>query len=228
MAVQTLSTLRKLTVSDDEPIEDVVKRAAAAFSGVAGTATVELRLIDGSGTKARTSYAVQLTPSGASVQAGSAEKPDFAAITTPEVFRRIAGGTYSPFQAFMDRKLKIHGDAEIGRQIIGQLSPDGGPATNSNPVLLNESYNPLGPDGGSLTLSGCGFTPLGLVSFYYNYGSGQYEAQLRADNNGQIRNYTQPGLVCGDIPGHPGVGVIVTATDITTGKETTQNYATPC
>ena len=98
MATETFSTLRNLTVSDDEPIEDVVKRAADALRGVAGTATVELRLIEGSGSKARTSYSVHLTPSGVSVQTGSATKADFAAITTPEVFRRIAGGTYSPFR----------------------------------------------------------------------------------------------------------------------------------
>jgi hypothetical protein len=61
----------------------------------------------------------------------------------------------------------------------------------------------------------------------YDYGSGDYERILNADTSGQF-TVTEPFIFCGDIPGMPGVGVIVTATDIGSGLETTGRYATPC
>jgi putative sterol carrier protein len=228
MANESFIKLRKLTVRDDEPIEDIVKRGADELRKVGATATVEIRLIDARGTKARTSFTVEHTPAGTSVHPRSAQKPDFVVITTHEAFRRMAGGTYSPFQAFLNGDLKVHGNAEIGRQIVRHLSPAGGGGSTCNPMLYNESYNPAGPDGGSLTLSGCCFTPNGTVLLNYDFGSGAFESPISADANGQFLNFLQPGIGCGDIPNHPGVGVIVTATDLATGKSTTQGYATPC
>ncbi len=227
MAAGSLIKLRKLTISDDEPIGDIVKRGADEFRGMSGSATVEFRVIDDPGTKARTSFHVQLTPAGPSVHPQSAHKADFVVITTTEVFRRMAGGSYSPFQALVDGNLKVHGDTKIGREIVGHLAPKGPAGPTCNPALLSPVYNPAGQDGGSLTLTGSCFTPNGTALLYYNFGSGEYEAPVRADSNGQF-TYTQPGISCGDIPGHPGVGVIVTATDLTSGKTFTQGYATPC
>ena len=228
MGTESFIKLRPLTVSDDEPIEDIVKRGAEEFRGVGGGATVELRLIDADGTKARTSFSVQLTPAGPIVHTHIVKKPEFVAITTPEAFRGMARGSYSPFQAYLDGKLKVHGKVDLGRQMIRHLSPPGPPGgATCTPVLYDESYNPAGPDGGSLTLSGCCFTPGGAVTLYYDYGSGQYESPITADSNGQF-TWTQPGIFCGPLTTDPNVGVIVTATDVSSGKTTTQSYATPC
>lgn len=228
MANESFIKLRNLTVSDDEPIEDIVNRVAEEFRGMSGAATFELRLIDAGGTKARTSFSVHLAHAVPAVHPHSAQKPDFVAITTPQAFRRMVGGTYSPFQAYLDGNLKVHGNGEIGRKIVGHLRPS--PATGGstcNPIIYDPSYNAAGPDGGSLALSGCCFTPGGAVLLYYNYGSGEYESAITADANGQF-TYTQPGIFCGPIPGQGDVGVIVTATDLASGKSTTQGYPTPC
>jgi hypothetical protein len=227
MRTESFIKLRKLTVSDDEPIEDIVKRGAEEFRGMSGGATVELRLIDADGTKARTSFSVQLTPAGPTVVPRSVQTPEFVAITTPEAFRRMADGSYSPFQAHLDGNLKVHGNAELGRQIVRHLAGSGTQGATCNPILYDPSYNPVGPDGGSLTLSGCCFTPGGDVVLYYNFGSGEYESVVAADSNGQF-TWLQPGIFCGPLTTDPNVGVIVTATDLSSGKSTTQGYPTPC
>jgi hypothetical protein len=83
------------------------------------------------------------------------------------------------------------------------------------------------PPHGSLTLSGRGFSAFGLIDLVYNWGGGFYRQIVRADSHGSF-TVTQGSLACGDIPGHSGVGVIVTATEVATGKNTTANFATPC
>ncbi len=219
--------LRKLTKRDDEPIEEIVKRGVEEFRGESGEAIVELRLIDKSGTKARTSFSVQITPAGPSVLKKSARKPDFVAIMTDEAFRRMAGGSYSPFQAYQDGNLKVHGNLQLGRQIIRRLVPvpEGGGGGGMMVLIVDEGYDPAGE---SLTLSGCGFTPNGGVKLYYDYGGGQYESIISADSDGAFNNFTQPGIACGPMTNGSNVGVVVTATDLTTGAYTTQGYATPC
>ena len=80
---------------------------------------------------------------------------------------------------------------------------------------------------GTLTLSGEFFTPNGVANVVYDYGSGQYQRLPVADASGNF-TISEPSIFCGDIPGHPGVGVIVTAFDLSSGQSTTQSYATPC
>lgn len=80
---------------------------------------------------------------------------------------------------------------------------------------------------GSLTLSGSGFTSEGAVQIVYNYGGGQYERFVQANSSGAF-TVTEHSIFCGDIPGMPGVGVIVTAFDISLGVNTTGRYRTPC
>jgi hypothetical protein len=71
------------------------------------------------------------------------------------------------------------------------------------------------------------FTPGGTVELVYDYGSGRYQLITTADASGNF-TVTEMGIPCGDIPGRPGVGVIVTATDLASGLYITQNYPTPC
>ena len=97
------------------------------------------------------------------------------------------------------------------------------------PKLFNESWRLDSPpdEVGTLTLSGSGFTRDGKVSIVYDYGSGQYRQIVQANSSGEF-TAGQSSLDCGDIPGQPGVGVNVTATDISNGLYATGKYATPC
>jgi len=90
---------------------------------------------------------------------------------------------------------------------------------------------------GSVTVQGEGFTHGGLVGVTYDYGSGYYRQYTTASQTICNRWYcvvggqftvTEPGIGCGDIPGHPGVGVIVDAFDYKSGLDPSQSIATPC
>jgi hypothetical protein len=126
-----------------------------------------------------------------------------------------------------DGNLKVHGNVALGKQMVRRLSEPGPDDTTVNPILYDPSYNPAGPDGGSLTLSGCGLTPGGTVVLNYNLGSETYQSPVTANSSGEF-TFTQPGVFCGPLTTNPNIGVIVTATDLSSGKSTTQRYATPC
>lgn len=225
MATDSYIKLRKLTTSTDDPIEDILRRGMTELRGLVAKATVELRLIGDAGPGARAVHAVRLTPAGASLAPEGVAKPTLVVVTTPETFRAMANGSYAPSQAYLDGKVRILGNADLAKQIVTKLGGSGTEVAVC-PTLYDESYKPNGEGGGEITLNGEFFTPGGTVEIVYNWGGGQYQQIVVASSSGDFT--VSEGLYCGDIPGHPGVGVIVTATDLSTGKYTTQNYSTPC
>jgi putative sterol carrier protein len=222
MSAESYVHLRKLTVREGEPIEDILQRGAEHLRGLGEKATIQFRFTDSGST-----YSILLTPSGAFVHPKHLTKPTLVVITNSKDFYHIAEGSYSPLQAYLDGKMRILGNVELGRQIIKHLSNGTGTQVNVCPILVAESWELDGPGYGSVTLTGDFFTPGGTVEIVYNWGGGFYQQIVTADSSGSF-TVTQGDIYCGDIPGDPGVGVIVTATDISTGKYTTKNYSTPC
>lgn len=229
MTTPAYPTLRPLTEASETSVQAILATVADRLRGFAENTTVELRVQpngDAGGT--RTVHTLRLTGDDVSVHSGTATKPALVAITTLDTFHRMAQGTYAPVQAFLDGKLRLGGNVDLGRRIIDHLTPTDN-QTSVHPTLGNGTYQLDAPGSqfGSLTLTGCLFTPNGAVQLVYNYGSGQYEQFTTADTNG-VFTVTQRWLFCGDIPGLPGVGVIVTANDSASGQSTSRNYATPC
>ena len=186
-----------------------------------------MRILPANGTGPKVSHFLQLTPAGATLLPSAPPgMPTLVTIMTHDAFNSIAGGTYSPLQAYLDGKLKVHGNVGLGQQIIQHLAGSGS-QTAVCPTLSSGSWRLDGIGIGSLTLSGQFFTLGGTVQILYNWGGGQYEKIVTADGTGAW-TATESNLYCGDIPGHPGVGVIVTATDLSTGQYVTKNYSTPC
>jgi hypothetical protein len=226
MSTESYVKLRKLTTQDGESIEDILHRAADHLRGLAEKATIQLRLIRVGETGGRGAYSMQLTPAGAFLQTEGATKPALVVITTAETFRHIAEGAYSPVQAYLDGKLHLHGDVDLGRRVIRHLAGSG---TEVQGCLSLEGH--WHPDGngqtGSLTITGRLFTPGGPFDVHFDYGGGQYRQIGRADASGMF-TIIQGALFCGDIPGRPGVGVIVTAFDLNSEQSTTVNFSTPC
>ncbi len=224
MGAESYIKIRKLTAQDGEPIEDILQRGADELRGLGEKATVELRLIGGAGPNAKSIYSMQLTPAGTFLHTESFTNPTLVVITTPEAFHDIAEGSYSPLQAYLDGKLKLQGNAGLGRQIIQHLAGSGTQAAVC-PFLTDESWRLDSLGRGSLTVSGQFFTPGGTVDIHYDWGGGLYRKITTADSHGSF-TVTEGSLPCGDI--RPGVGVIVTAFDLSSGQYTTQNYSTPC
>jgi hypothetical protein len=229
MTTPAYPTLRPLTEASESSVEAILATVSDRLRGFAENTTVELRVLsngDAGGT--RTVHTLRLTGDDASVHAGTAIKPALVAITTLDAFRHMADGTYAPVQAFLDGKLRLGGNVDLGRRIIDHLTPTDN-LTSVHPTLGNGTYQLEQPRAqfGSLTLAGCMFTPNGPVRLVYDFGSGSYEQTPTANANGAF-TVTQRSLACGDIPGKPGVGVIVTADDLASGQSTSRNYATPC
>jgi SCP-2 sterol transfer family len=227
MSVQSYVKLRKLASHNDEPIEAILENAAKQLQSSREKATVEVRLI-GAGSNRTSKYWMRFSGAGAflDTRAEGASKPTLVMIATLDAFRRMAEGSYSPVQAYLDGKVKLQGDVHVGKNIVKQLAGSG-EQVDVCPTLYNESWRIAGPGYGSLTLSGKFFTPGGTVELVYNWGGGFYQQIVTADSEGSF-NATESNLSCGDIPGDPGVGVIVTATDVSSGQYTTASYSTPC
>lgn len=226
--------LRKLVARDDEPIEDIVTRAAHELGDLKERAIIELRLLGGEDLDSVTKFTVQLSHAGASILPRNIENPTILAITTVENFREMANGSYSPFSARLDGKLNVRGNVEIGLKILRHLAgpgvqtptphtPTGGLNLFAHcPTLVNESYN---PGTGSLTVTGEYFTRGGTVDIIYNWFGGQYQRIIVADASGSF-TVTEDYIPCGN--NSAGVGVIVTATDLSSGLYITKDYSTPC
>jgi hypothetical protein len=229
MSVETQVEPREATGQESEPIEAIIKRMLPHLGGLGKKATVELRLIPAGGSGAASVHSVILSPAGAFLHPHRVKKPTLVAISTPEAFSRMAEGSYSLVQAYLDGELKVHGNVDLGKEIVRNLP---GPANTPPlvcPTLYNENYKLEEPGFpvGSLTFSGEFFTPFGEVEIVYDYGSGFYQQIVMANSSGTFTT-TEIGIYCGPIPGRGNVGVVVTATDLATGKYTTQGYVTPC
>lgn len=231
--------LRKLTAKDDEPIEDILHRAVEQMHGLAEKATIQLRLIGVDEIATKSVYSILITHSKAVFQANpflqkkSVTKPTLVVITTSKIFRQIAEGSYSPVQAYVEGKMYLQGDVALGRQVILHLAGSSAEMYIC-PQIITESWQPDSDNefGGTLTLSGEKCTPNGQIRITYNIGSDTFPQIIVADANGSFT--TTQRLHCGDIPGMPGVGVIVNAFDLFAQQQlidTTGNrgkYSTPC
>jgi len=219
--------LRKLSEREDEPVADILTRAMSHWHGPGEKGTLQLRINHPEPDKSREVFNIALNANGARFQKERLGAPALTVVLRAEDFRRIAEGSYSPVQAYLDGTLHLHGDVELGKSVIKHLAGSGSQA-NVCPILVNESWQSDGNGfTGTLTLTGEFFTPNGVADVIYDYGSGQYRRLPVADASGNF-TISESSIFCGDIPGHPGVGVIVTAFDLSSGQSTTQSYATPC
>jgi hypothetical protein len=219
---ESLFKLRTLTERDDEPIEDIIRRGLDYLGRVEAKATLELRLLDAENPESVNRYSVRLSPEGASLDVPGPKRPQMVAITTVTDFRDMAKGSYSPLQAYLDGRLRIEGNVDLGR-IISQQFGGLGTLDQVCPILVSGTYN---VDVQSLTLVGDFFTPGGTVVLDYDLGGDTYQNIVVADSRGSF-TVSEGGISCGPIPGSL-YGAIVTAFDQSSGKSTTKGFATPC
>lgn len=228
VATKEYPKLRNLTVREGESAKEIIERNLGELKGLNEKAIVQFRITDLPGAKTPEMYTIALTSAGAYLRPQTTAKPNLVVIVSSDTFVRIANGTYSPFQAYLDGKLRPVGDVELGRRIIGPLTPSG---TSSGvgvcPIITSESWTYNGDGVGTITLSGEFFTPSGDVEIVYNLGSEFFQQIALASPPDGTFTVSQGEVPCGPIPNSP-YGVIVTATDITTGKYVTKGYATPC
>jgi hypothetical protein len=238
MKPASLVKLKKLTTSDDEPIADIMNRVVSKLGSdatrhprthrwVQTPATFELRLPSNAGKTEVTTFTTEMTSTGATLLTERVPDPTLVAIMSTETFRGIVQGATSPRQALLDGSLKLQGNVQLARDIIRPLAGSGPAVGACPPYLVFDSYSPVA-DGGTLTLSGRFFTSGGTVSILYDYGGNSVEQEVTADVTGNF-DATQAGLPCGEIVGQPpGIGVVVTATDLSSGDSAASPFPTRC
>jgi len=150
MVAESYTKLQNLTVEANEPIEHIVMRAAHKLHGLRETATVQLRLIPAGGEIVpRAVFSIAVSPAGAVLleDDGTGRRvPDrstLTLLTTTETFRRIADGSLSPVQAYLDGQLHLHGNIELGKLIVRRLAAPGD-RIKFCPVPADESWQAAG------------------------------------------------------------------------------------
>jgi hypothetical protein len=210
-------------VSDDEPIEDVLRRAAEELRGFAEDATIQLRLIGVGKAGAKRAYSFQIKPHGARLQAELTTDPDLVISTGAETFRHLAAGSYSPVQAYLDGRMHLRGNVGLGKRMLVHLAGSG---TDFEGCLsLEMHWQPPSVKGKALgTLTGVGrnFTPGGRYEVHFDFGQVDPPplAIGFADASGQF-SFTAT-LECDSN------GVDILADDIETGDSLDFHFAIPC
>ena len=227
MENQTLVRLTPLPGTEGS-VPEIVRHGVDKLAGLGRKAIFELRLTGGPQDHEETVMTIHFTASGASLLPRRVEKPTLSAAMTTEVFLDITRGAYSPVRAFRESKLTLRGSLDLAEAILRGLggpagAPAGGPAQGQCDQLEFVSYDPAS---GSLTLTGVNFVSGATVVLDYDWGGGTYQQVVTAADSGFT--VIQPGIPCGDIPGDPGVGVIVTAYDELLQLTRTQGFPTPC
>jgi hypothetical protein len=114
MTEHSFITLRKLTDESEEPVEHILRRVGEELRGFAGKATIRLRLIGVGKAGAKRAYSLRIAPEGASLQLETTADPDLEISTGAKTFRHITRGTYSPIQAYLDGRMYLRGNVDLG------------------------------------------------------------------------------------------------------------------
>ena len=59
------------------------------------------------------------------------KKPDFEIITDAETWWQIADGKLSPFRAFVQGKMRVRGDFELGKRVLARISTSAAPSVSA-------------------------------------------------------------------------------------------------
>jgi len=126
MGAEPYANLRKLSAREGEPLEDILKTAATQLENFGEEAIVQVRLRATTSTgESWGAYSLRISPKDRVVQSETVDTPDLEIITTRDVFDRLAGGSYSPVQAFRDGNMRVRGDIELGKRLLAHLAGSG-------------------------------------------------------------------------------------------------------
>ena len=237
MDAESFARLERLTTRPDEAVADILERGLAKLGGVTTAATFELRLPSADAVTGFDRFTLRLGPPGPSLLTGHVDNPSLVATMSHEVFRQLVDGTYPPAQAYLDGAVELQGDLALAREVVGRLRAPGTGAAVCPLILLDEGYSPVN-GGGTLSIVGLFFSPNGPVELVLDYGLGTIAPPLpcpgsqsarcvQADANGTF-SWEAEGVPCGDMLKTPGVGAVVSAVDLLSGRQKTQNFPTPC
>jgi hypothetical protein len=119
-AVVEYARLRHLSDASDEP-ERGLRAVAERLGDFEPGGVVQVRLVDGG-----EGAVWSIVAGGGDARAGEAARPDLEIVTTEPTWGRLAEGSYSPLQAFLDGSLRVRGDVALGKRMLRHLGEPGG------------------------------------------------------------------------------------------------------
>ncbi|MCA1675343.1 MAG: SCP2 sterol-binding domain-containing protein [Actinobacteria bacterium] len=124
--MSTYALVRSLTDGQGSDVDLTVERLATAVSDAGDRGSMQLSLgADEEGSE-RSVWTLSLDEATAKRSTTGSVASDITLLTAPETFQRMAEGSYSPVQAFLDGKLRVRGDMDLAKRILRHLAgPDG-------------------------------------------------------------------------------------------------------
>jgi putative sterol carrier protein len=119
--VHAYFSLHKLTGPSRKSLGETFHRMAELLHENAAdeAAHLQFRILDGDRSSVWTLASVRKR-----WQVGEEEikKPDFEIITDAETWWQVADGKLSPFRAFLQGKMRVRGDVELGKRVLARIS----------------------------------------------------------------------------------------------------------
>jgi putative sterol carrier protein len=92
---------------------------AESLTGSEEDARIQFRILEGT---QELSWHLDLTSKGCQVRAERIFRPDFEIITKAETWKQIALGSLSPLRAFIQGKMRVRGNIELGKRFLQRLA----------------------------------------------------------------------------------------------------------
>ncbi|HYL45062.1 MAG TPA: SCP2 sterol-binding domain-containing protein [Ktedonobacteraceae bacterium] len=115
--------LRSLTERREQNLGDTFQRMAEHLGKTGEHALLQIRILSGD---KHLYWCLELDEHGTKVRAEKVDHPDFEIVTRAETWWQIAEGSLSPLEAFTQNKMKVRGDAQLGKRILRQLAASEG------------------------------------------------------------------------------------------------------
>ena len=118
----TYATLPKLIESSASDLKPTFERLTDLLGDSGESAVVQFRIVDRS---SRAAWTIQIRPKSSRLLSQPAEQPDLEIVLRATTWQEIADGELSPIAAFRGGRMRVRGDYELGRRLLGRIAaPD--------------------------------------------------------------------------------------------------------
>lgn len=115
--------LRNVVESYEHDLGETFQRIAELLKSTDEHALLQIRILSG---EKHLYWCLELNENGCKVRAEKHDHSDFEVVMRAETWWQIAEGSLSPLEAFIQNKMKIGGDVELGKRILRRLAASEG------------------------------------------------------------------------------------------------------
>ena len=111
--------LQDLTAQRESAIDETFDQMARLLQGSDEKGSVQFRIIEGD---QRLFWGLTIKDASAKISKKKITKPDLEIVTKAQNWMQIASGALSPLEAFLQGKMRIRGDFELGKRLLTRLA----------------------------------------------------------------------------------------------------------